>query len=75
MKVVDLYARVRRACHVDGMSQRQATRVFGVDAKTVAKMLRFAVPPGYWRSKPPIRPKLAYDGALEHFTLARTRGF
>jgi transposase len=58
MKVVDLYARVRRACHVEGMSQRQAARVFGIDPKTVAKMLRFAVPPGYRRSKPPVRPKL-----------------
>ena len=58
MKVVDLYARVRRACHVDGMSQRQAARVFGIDPKTVAKMLRFSVPPGYRRSKPPVRPKL-----------------
>src|SRR5215204_3722413 len=58
MKVVDLYARVRRACHVDGMSQREAARVFGIDPKTVAKMLRFSVPPGYRRSKPPVRPKL-----------------
>ena len=58
MKAVDLYARVRRACHVEGMSQRQAARVFGIDPKTVAKMLRFAVPPGYRRSKPPVRPKL-----------------
>jgi transposase len=58
MKAVDLYARVRRACHVEGMSQRQAARVFGIDPKTVAKMLRFSVPPGYRRSKPPVRPKL-----------------
>ena len=58
MEVVDLYARVRRACHVDGMSQREAARVFGIDPKTVAKMLRFSVPPGYRRSKPPVRPKL-----------------
>lgn len=58
MKVVDLYARVRRACHVDGMSRRQAARVFGIDPKTVAKRLRFSVPPGYRRSKPPARPKL-----------------
>ncbi|MBA3625372.1 MAG: IS21 family transposase [Methylibium sp.] len=58
MKVVDLYARVRRACHVDGMSQRQAARLFGIDPKTVAKMLRFSVPPGYRRSKPVVRPKL-----------------
>ena len=58
MKVVDLYARVRRACHAEGMSQREAARVFGIDPKTVAKMLRFSVPPGYRRSKPPVRPKL-----------------
>jgi len=58
MKVVDLYARVRRACHVEGMSRRQAARVFGIDPKTVAKMLRFSVPPGYRRSKPVTRPKL-----------------
>src|SRR4051794_8487146 len=58
MKAVELYARVRRACHVEGMSQRQAAREFGIDPKTVAKMLRFSVPPGYRRSKPPVRPKL-----------------
>src|ERR687894_3091880 len=58
MKAVELYARVRRACQVDGMSQRQAARIFGIDPKTVAKMLRFAVPPGYRRSKAPVRPKL-----------------
>ena len=58
MKVVDLYARVRRACHVEGTSRRQAARLFGIDPKTVAKMLRFSVPPGYRRRKPPARPKL-----------------
>jgi hypothetical protein len=62
MKVVDLYARVRRACHVEGMSQRQAARLFGIDPKTVSKMLRFSVPPGYRRSQPPVRPKL--DGFM-----------
>ena len=63
---MDLYARVRRACHVEGMSQRQAARVFGIDPKTVAKMLRFSVPPGYRRSKPPARPKLdAFTGAID----------
>ena len=55
---MDLYARVRRACHVDGMSRRQAARMFGIDPKTVSKMLRFSVPPGYRRSKPAARPKL-----------------
>jgi transposase len=66
MKAVELYARVRRACHVEGMSQRQAARVFGIDPKTVAKMLRFAVPPGYRRSKPPVRPKLdGFTGLID----------
>jgi transposase len=66
MKAVDLYARVRRACHVEGMSQRQAARLFGIDPKTVAKMLRFAVPPGYRRSTPPARPKLdAFAGIID----------
>jgi transposase len=58
MKAVDLYARVRRACHVEGMSQRQAARVFGINPKTVAKILRFSVSPGYRRRQPPARPKL-----------------
>lgn len=47
MKPVELYARVRHACHVEGLSQREAARRFGLDPKTVAKMLRHAVPPGY----------------------------
>ena len=55
---VELYARVRRACRVEGMSTREASRVFGVDRKTVRKMLSFSVPPGYRRSAPPRRPKL-----------------
>ena len=50
MYSVDLYALVRRACRIDGMSQREAARVFGIDRKTVEKMLRFSVPPGYRRS-------------------------
>lgn len=55
---MDLYGRVRRACHVDGMSKSAAARLFGIDRKTVSKMLQHSVPPGYRRSKPPARPKL-----------------
>src|SRR3712207_9530591 len=74
MKVVDLSARVRRACHVEGMSQRQAARLFGIDPKTVAKMLRFSVPPGYRRSKPPARPKLdRFTGVIDRI-LEEDRG-
>ena len=55
---VELYNRVRRACHVEGMSKSEAARHFGIDRKTVAKMLIHAVPPGYRREGPPVRPKL-----------------
>ena len=58
MYSVELYNRVRRACHVDGMSGREAARLFGVDRKTVAKILQYSVPPGYRRRKSPVRPKL-----------------
>ena len=40
------------------MSRREAARVFGIDRRTVEKMLRFLVPPGYRRSTPVRRPKL-----------------
>lgn len=55
---MDIYLRVRRACHVEGMSQRGAARLFGVSRETVKKMLRHSEPPGYQRSEPPKRPKL-----------------
>lgn len=58
MYSVDLYNRVRRACHVEGMSKSAAARFFGIDRKTVAKILKHALPPGYRGNKPPFRPKL-----------------
>src|SRR5262249_1007822 len=58
MKGVELYARVRYAVQIEGVSQREAARRFGIDPRTVAKMLGFSVPPGYRRSRPPVRPKL-----------------
>src|SRR5579864_8995312 len=58
MKGVDLYAQVRFAVQIDGLSRREAARRFGIDPRTVAKMLSFSVPPGYRRNRPPARPKL-----------------
>ena len=55
---MELYLRVRRACHVEGMSIREAARVFGLHRDTVRKMLMFSLPPGYRRSVPSTRPKL-----------------
>ena len=43
---MELYVRVRRACMVEGMSTREAARVFGLHRDTVRKMLEYSVPPG-----------------------------
>ena len=58
MYYVEMYARVRRACMVEGMSVREASRVFGLHRDTVRKMLAYSAPPGYRRQDPPRRPKL-----------------
>jgi hypothetical protein len=58
MKGVELYGQVWREVYVEGMSRREAARRFGIDPRTVAKMLAFSVPPGYQRSRPAARPKL-----------------
>ena len=55
---MELYDRVRRGFHVGGMSRREAARLFGIDRKTVSKILQHSVPPGYRRSKVPAHPKL-----------------
>ncbi len=71
---MDLYGRVRRACHVEGMSIREAARVFGLHRETVSKMLRYSAPPGYRRSAPARRPKLdAFTGVIDGI-LAADRG-
>lgn len=55
---MEVYARVRRAVQVDGMSVRQAAREFGLSRPTIRKMLQYSVPPGYQRKAPVRRPKL-----------------
>jgi hypothetical protein len=64
---VKLYRRGRHACHVEGMSQREASRHFGIHRNTVRKMLTFSVLPGYWRGKLPPRPSVK-DGAVMRIT-------
>jgi transposase len=74
MKLVDLYGRVRCAVRIEGISRREAARRFGIDPRTVAKMLAFSVAPGYRRSRPPVRPKLdPYVGIIERI-LAEDKG-
>ena len=73
MYKVDVYLRVRRAVMVDGMSMREAGRVFGLHRDTVRKMLAYSVPPGYRRQSPPRKLKLEpYTGAID--TQPRVQG-
>jgi hypothetical protein len=44
MKTVELYARVRHAVLIEGISERAAADRFGIDARTGSKMLKFSVP-------------------------------
>ncbi len=60
---VDDYLKVRYAVQIEGLSHREAARRYGIDPKTVAKMMRFSIPPGYRRTKPPVKPKLDQDNA------------
>jgi len=71
---VEIYRKVRLACHVDGMSGREAARHFGVSRSVIAKMLKYSEPPGYRRSEPPRRPKLDdYTGIIDQY-LEEDRG-
>ncbi len=66
MYKVGIYLRVRKACFVEGMSAREAARVFGLHRDTVRKMLEYSVPPGYRRQRPARRPKLdPYEGVMD----------
>lgn len=66
MLTVEMYAAVRRAVCVEGISQREAARRFGLSRTTVHKMLEFSVPPGYCRKQPVRRPKLQpYLGVID----------
>lgn len=58
MLSVELYAQVRRFVAADGHSRREAARTFGISRDMVAKMLLHALPPGYRRKAPVVRPKL-----------------
>ena len=71
MKGVELYAQVRFAVQIEGVSRREAARRYGIDPRTVAKMLAFSVPPGYRRSRPPARPKLdRFTGIIDEILVA-----
>ncbi|WP_292532940.1 IS21 family transposase [Methylocystis sp.] len=58
MFTVELYAGIRRAVMVDGLSRREAAKRFGVHRNTITKVLQYSVPPGYRRRERPVSKKL-----------------
>ena len=59
MYKVELYLKVRQACLVEGRSQRSVALFYGLNRRTVEKMLKYAIPPGYRRKQIPHKPKLS----------------
>ena len=47
MFTVELYAKVRHAVMIEGLSRREAAKRFGIHRNTITKMLSFSVPPGF----------------------------
>ena len=53
------------------MSPREAARIFGINRRTVEKMLKFSIPPGCRRDKEIRRPNLdAYTGIIDQILVA-----
>ncbi|SDW69862.1 hypothetical protein SAMN05216333_11116 [Nitrosomonas oligotropha] len=59
MYTVEHYVKIRRAVMVEGRSEREVVRYFGIHCKTVNKMCQYAIPQGYRCKSEPISPKLA----------------
>ena len=58
MFTVELYAGIRRAIMVEGLSRREAAKRFGVHRNSITKMLHYSAPPGYRRRERPVAKKL-----------------
>ena len=51
---------------VEGKSEREVARYFGIHRETVKKMCQYAIPPGYRRKSAPASPKLvAFSGIID----------
>ena len=62
---VELYAAVRLAVVDEGLSHHEVGRRFGIDRRTVKKMVSYSAPPGYRRTKQVRRPKLDVRTAVQ----------
>jgi transposase len=72
MFTVELYAAIRRAIMIAGLSRREAARRFGVHRITITKMVQFSAPPGYRRRKRPISKKLGRKPLIDECNEAST---
>ena len=59
MYKVQTYAIARHAYYNEGKSQRQIARELGLNRRTISKMLKHSVPPGYERTQQVKDPKLS----------------
>ncbi len=65
--VLDLYLKVGLAVSA-GMSRREAAKHFNISRDSVAKMMSYAVPPGYQRQSAVRRAKLdAFVSTIDHW--------
>ena len=63
---MELYVAVRLVVVDEGLSHHQAGRRFGIDRRTVKKMLSYSVPRGYRPGVPVRRPKLdGFTGVID----------
>lgn len=74
MFTVELYAGIRRAIMLEGLSRREAAQRFGVHRNTITKMLHYSVPPGYRRRERPVAKKLGPHTARIDKVLEGDRG-
>jgi len=70
MYKVDIYAKIRRDCLVEKESERSVACKYGINRRTVSKILKNAHPPGYRRKSPPVKPKLVdYEEFIDEILL------
>ena len=70
------YAKVRQAHFREGKSQRELSIEYGLNRRTVQKMLKQSIPPGYQRQKEVVRFKLAEHIAIRIYNrLKEERSF
>ena len=53
-----MYEEVRRAVLVKGISKREVAKIYGINRRTVDKMCKYSIPPGYKNKKGKKYPKI-----------------